>query len=118
MDIFVNTEITDILEKAMKKFYSCCLDEDEDYYNYYKTLDNNQKFNNFILIILENKSSFKNYYNTLIKSGISKKEINEFFYKYLKMKQKSLKKIWSFTEIEEFEIDDVDINIENKYKFF
>ena len=34
------------------------------------------------------------------------------------MKQKSLKKIWSFTEIEEFEIDDVDINIENKYKFF
>jgi hypothetical protein len=118
MDIYVNTEITDILEKAMKKFYSICLDEDNDYYDYYKTLDNNQKFNNFILIILENKSSFKNYYNTLIKSGICKKEINEFFYKYLKMKQKSQKKIWSFTEIEEFEIDDVDINIENKYKFF
>jgi len=118
MDIFVNEEITDILEKAMKKFYSCCLDEDDNYYDYYKTLDNNQKFNNFIWIILEDKSCFKNYYNILIKSGICKKEINEFFYKYLKMKQKSLKKIWSWNEVEEFNIDDVDIKTTNKYKFF
>lgn len=118
MDIFVNEEITDVLQKHMKKFYSCCLDEDDNYYDYYKTLDNNQKFNNFIWIILEDKSCFKNYYNILIKSQISKKEINEFFYKYLKMKQKSVKKIWSFSEIEEFKIDDLDINIENKYKFF
>tara|TARA_R110000772_G_scaffold97213_2_gene196384 strand:+ start:531 stop:887 length:357 start_codon:yes stop_codon:yes gene_type:complete len=118
MDIFVNEEITNVLEKHMKKFYSCVLDEDNDYFDYYKKLNNNQKFNNFMWTILEDKSCFKNYYNILIKSHICKKEINEFFYKYLKMKQKSKKKLWSFSEIEEFKIDDLDINIENKYKFF
>lgn len=118
MDIYIDTKITDILEKSMKLFYRTVLDEEPEYYDYYKTLDKNERFNNFIWIILEDKKTFKNFYNLLIDSNCKKNEINDFFYKYLKMKQKSEKKIWSWNEIDEFNIDDPEIKTTNKYKFF
>ena len=34
------------------------------------------------------------------------------------MKQKSQKKIWSWNELDEFNIDDQEIKTTNKYKFF
>jgi hypothetical protein len=122
MDIFVDTQITDILEPFCKKFYSACLDEDEDYYNHYITMDQNEKFNNFICTIIGDKVCFKKYYDILLINGCDKKEVNSFFYNYLKMKQKSEKKIWSWSEMEHFNIDpdmkDWEIETTSKYKFF
>ena len=47
---------------------------------------------------------------------------NKFFYYYMKMKQKSIKKIWSWNELMEFNIDpdnkDMDIETTTKYSFF
>jgi len=122
MDIFVDTQITDILEPFCKKFYSACLDEDDDYYNHYITMDQNEKFNNFICTIIGDKVCFKKYYDILLINGCDKKEVNSFFYNYLKMKQKSEKKIWSWSEMEHFNIDpdmkDWEIETTSKYKFF
>lgn len=122
MDIFVDTQITDILEPFCKKFYSACLDEDEDYYNHYITMDQNEKFNNFICTIIGDKVCFKKYYDILLINGCDKKEVNAFFYNYLKMKQKSEKKLWSWSEMEHFNIDpdmkDWEIQTTSKYKFF
>jgi len=122
MDIFVDTQITDILEPFCKKFYSACLDEDEDYYNHYITMDQNEKFNNFICTIIGDKICFKKYYDILLINGCDKNEVNKFFYNYLKMKQKSEKKIWSWAEMEQFNIDpdneDWEIETTSKYKFF
>ena len=122
MDIFVDTQITDILEPFCKKFYTACLDEDEDYYNHYITMDQNEKFNNFICTIIGDKVCFKKYYDILLINGCDKKEVNSFFYNYLKMKQKSEKKIWSWSEMEHFNIDpdmkDWEIETTSKYKFF
>jgi len=122
MDIFVDTQITDILEPFCKKFYSACLDEDEDYYNHYITMDQNEKFNNFICTIIGDKICFKKYYDILLINGCDKNEVNKFFYNYLKMKHKSEKKIWSWAEMEQFNIDpdneDWEIETTSKYKFF
>ena len=122
MDIFVDTQITDILEPFCKKFYSACLDEDDDYYNHYITMDQNEKFNNFICTIIGDKICFKKYYDILLINGCDKNEVNKFFYNYLKMKHKSEKKIWSWAEMEQFNIDpdneDWEIETTSKYKFF
>lgn len=122
MDIFVDTQITDILEPFCKKFYTACLDEDEDYYNHYITMDQNEKFNNFICTIIGDKICFKKYYEVLLINGCNKNEVNKFFYNYLKMKHKSEKKIWSWAEMEHFNIDpdmeDWEIETTSKYKFF
>jgi len=122
MDIFVDTQITDILEPFCKKFYTACLDEDEDYYNHYITMDQNEKFNNFICTIIGDKICFKKYYDILLINGCDKNEVNKFFYNYLKMKHKSEKKIWSWAEMEQFNIDpdneDWEIETTSKYKFF
>jgi hypothetical protein len=121
MEIYINAEITDILEPLCKKFYSECLDEDESYYQYFKEMNKEEKFNNYVYTIISDKKCFKSYYDLLIKK-VNKKEVNEFFYNYLKMKQKSQKKIWSWNELMEFNIDpyceDLEINTTSKYKFF
>ena len=124
MDIFVDTQITDILEPFCKKFYTACLDDDIDdkYYNYYLSMDQNEKFNNFIYTIIDNQICFKKYYDILLINGCDKIEVNKFFYNYLKMKQKSQKKLWSWNELSEFNIDpdmeDLEITTTSKYKFF
>jgi len=118
MDIFVDTQITDILEPFCKKFYTACLDEDEDYYNHYITMNQNEKFNNFICTIIGDKVCFKKYYDILLINGCDKIEVNKFFYNYLKMKKKSEDGNWSWNEIIEWDIPEEDIKkTTTKYTF-
>ena len=118
MDIQIDTQITDILEKYCKKFYSAILDQDQDFYLKYKTMDENDRFNNFIYTIIADNDSFVRYYAILIDKGCDKTELNRFFYLYMKMKQKSEEKLWSWNELESFNIDDPDVKTTLKYKFF
>ncbi len=109
MDIWVDEKITNILEPYVRKFYSACIDEEEDYYNKYITMDNNTKFNNFIWTVIGDNKVFKQYYNILLINGCNKKEVNKFFYAYLKMKKKSEDGCWSWSEIDEWDIPLEDI---------
>ena len=118
MDIETEDNIIIILEHYCRKFYNVVLDEDEDFYEKYKTMDHNDKFNNFVYTIINDNDTFVKYHKLLINAGCDKTELNKFFYTYFKMREKSINKKFSFAEIEEFEIDDMDVDIENKYKFF
>ena len=118
MDINADPKILFILETFCKKFYSAVLDDDEDFYEKYKSMDQNDRFNNFIYTIINDNDTFVKYHKLLINLGCDKKNLNNFFYIYLKMREKSIKKKFSFNEIEEFKIDDFDVDIESKYIFF
>lgn len=122
MDVQVDCGITDILEIYCKQFYSVCLDEEPEFYLKYKKMDQNEKFNTFIYTIIQDNPTFVRYYAILIDKGCDKKELNKFFYYYLKMKHKSEKKIFSWNELLEFNIDpnneDMDIKTTSTYKFF
>ena len=122
MDVEVNSNITDLLEIYCKKFYTAVLDDDPDFYLKYKNMDTNDKFNNFIYTIINDNETFVRYYAILLDNGCIKTEVNKFFYYYMKMKQKSIKKIWSWNELMEFNIDpdnkDMDIETTTKYSFF
>ena len=118
MDINADPKILFILEHYSKKFYTAVLDDDEDFYEKYKSMDQNDRFNNFIYTIINDNDTFVKYHKLLINAGCDKKKLNKFFYTYFKMREKSIKKKFSFAEIEEFKIDDFDIDIENKYTFF
>jgi|TARA_R110000782_G_scaffold4451_4_gene15794 alpha-mannosidase len=119
MDIYVSSEITDVLEIYSKKFYNAVLDEQEDFYEKYKTMDSNERFNYFIYTILDDNDTFKRYYKLLLNGGCDKKELNKFFYTYMKMREKSILKKFSWAEIDAFNIGfDVDVNCSSDYKFF
>jgi len=58
-------------------------------------------------------------YNKLVNAGINKKKANRFIYSFLKINHKTNKGIWSWNEIEEFNIDCNKIkNTTTTYKFF
>ena len=122
MDVEVDSNITDLLDIYCKKFYTAVLDDDPDFYLKYKNMDKNDKFNNFIYTIINDNETFVRYYAILLDNGCIKAEVNKFFYYYMKMKQKSIKKIWSWNELMEFNIDpdnkDMDIETTTKYSFF
>ena len=119
MDILVSEQITDLLEPRCKMFHKLMLDSDDTYYDYYKTLNQDQRFQTFIFSILDQNKPFKKYYDFLIYNGCNKKDVNNFFYYYLKMKHKSENGIWSWSEIEELEIELEDIKkTTNTFKFF
>jgi len=50
MEIETEEKIINILEHYCRKFYNVVLDEDEDFYEKYKTMDHNDKFNNFMIL--------------------------------------------------------------------
>ena len=122
MDVEVDSNITDLLDIYCKKFYTAVLDDDPDFYLKYKKMDKMDKFNNFIYTIINDNETFVRYYAILLDNGCDKVEVNKFFYYYMKMKQKSIKKIWSWNELMEFNIDpdnkDMDIEATTKYSFF
>tara|TARA_R110002110_G_scaffold144311_1_gene333404 strand:+ start:97 stop:471 length:375 start_codon:yes stop_codon:yes gene_type:complete len=58
-------------------------------------------------------------YNKLVNAGIDKKKANNFIYSFLKMNLKCDKGLWSWCEIDEYNIDPDKIKkTTTKYKFF
>ena len=106
MDLYINSKIVKILEKDLKKFKSGLYDEDFDLY---KKIDKEKMHNLFLYSIVQNSKVMKKVKLKLLKNNIPEKDINDLFYKTLKFYYKYEKGLFSWNEIEEWDIDLNDI---------
>ena len=106
MDLYINSKIVKILEKDLKKFKSGLYDEDFDLYN---KIDKEKMHNLFLYSIVQNSKVMKKVKLKLLKNNIPEKDINDLFYKTLKFYYKYEKGLFSWNEIEEWDIDLNDI---------
>ena len=107
MEFYTDSKILEILEKDYKKFKRTLLDYDDKYLEDFK--DKDKMFNIFIFGIVNDNKALKKVINKMINQGCNKKQVNKFFYKYLKMNYKTITGKWSWNEIEDFNIDFNDI---------
>ena len=106
MDIYTNDKIFTILNKDFKKFKSGLYD---DNYELFKDLDNDKLHNLFLYSIVNNPKLMKKVKLKLLKNDVLEKDINELFYKTLKFYYKYDKGLFSWAEIEEWNVDLDDI---------
>jgi len=72
-----------------------------------------------IQALTKEEKGVKLIHNKLINAGIDKKKVNKFIYDFLKMNHKCDTGLWSWNEIEEYNIDiDKVKTTTTKYKFF
>ena len=89
--------------------------------NDYEGEDDFQYFLMMYLIqgLTREKNGVKTLHNKLLDAGIDKKKINRFIYSFLKLHHKTEKGLWSWNEIEEFNINFDNIKqTSTKYTFF
>lgn len=106
MDVFVNNKIFNVLKKDIKKFKSGLFDEN---YEEFSKLDEDRINNLFLYSIVKNNKIMKKVKLKLLKNNIPEKDINDLFYKTLKFYYKYEKGLFSWNEIEEWDIDLNDI---------
>jgi hypothetical protein len=106
MDLYVNSKIFDILKKDIRKFKSKLLDEN---YELFKELEEDKISNLFLYSIINNNKVMKKVKLKLLNNNISEKSINELFYTTLKFYYKQENGLFSWNEIEEWNIDLEDI---------
>jgi len=107
MEIILNCDLEYELKKKFKKFKSMMLDLDEKNIDIFE--DEDKAWNLYMLSIVWNNDTMVKCIKKLIKNGISKKLINDYFKNFIKMKYKMQNKIWSFNEIQEYNIDFDDV---------
>jgi len=106
MDIYIDTKIVDVLSKDIKKFKSALLNI--NYEEFIKISD--ERINNlFLFSIVKNNKIMKKVKVKLLSNNIKEKDINDLFYKILKFHHKHEEGIFSWNEIEEWNIDFEDI---------
>ena len=106
MYLYVNSKIFDILKKDIRKFKSKLLDEN---YELFKELEEDKISNLFLYSIINNNKVMKKVKLKLLNNNISEKSINELFYTTLKFYYKQENGLFSWNEIEEWNIDLEDI---------
>ena len=106
MDLYVNSKIFDFLKKDIRKFKSKLLDEN---YELFKELEEDKISNLFLYSIINNNKVMKKVKLKLLNNNISEKSINELFYTTLKFYYKQENGLFSWNEIEEWDIDLEDI---------
>lgn len=106
MDIYTNDKIFTILNKDFRKFKAGLYDDD---YELFKDI-NEEKLNNlFLYSIVNNPKIMKKVKTKLLKNNVLEKDINKLFYTALKFYYKCDKGLFSWVEIEEWNIDLDDI---------
>ena len=85
-------------------------DNIEEDYNYFVMF--------YLIRSISEKGGFKMLYQKLIDGGIDKKIVNKFLYSLLKLDYKTEKGIFSFNEIEEWELPYDVVKKTTQYKFF
>ena len=85
-------------------------DNVEEDYNYFVMF--------YLIRCLAEKGGFKMLYQKLIDGGIDKKIVNKFLYSLLKLDYKTEKGMFSFNEIEEWELPYDVVKKTTQYKFF
>ncbi len=106
MELYTTNKIFEILDKDFKKFKSGLYDDD---YDLFKDLDKEKMHNLFLYSIVQNSKVMKKVKLKLLKNNIPEKDINDLFYKTLKFYYKYEKGLFSWNEIEEWDIDLNDI---------
>ena len=103
MEFDTQAKILELLEKDYRKYKSTLLDLDESFYEKFKN-NNDEMWNTFMFGVCSDKDILTNCIKNLIKNGCDKQKVNKYFYHYLKMKYKMDNGLWSWNEIEEFDI--------------
>tara|TARA_R100000951_G_scaffold59351_1_gene49954 strand:- start:51 stop:401 length:351 start_codon:yes stop_codon:yes gene_type:complete len=98
-------EIDNLFWKTVKKefrnFKSFCYDENYELFNSY----DDSKFETlFLYSMTDNNKVMKNIKKKCIDNGITEKYMNDLFYTILKYKYKMNEGMWSWNEIEEYDI--------------
>ena len=106
MDIYTNDKIFTILNKDFKKFKSGLYDDD---YELFKDMNEDKLHNLFLYSIVNNSKIMKKVKTKLLKNNILEKDINKLFYTTLKFYYKYDKGLFSWAEIEEWDIELDDI---------
>ncbi len=106
MDVFVNNKIFNVLKKDIKKFKSGLFDEN---YEEFSKLDEDRINNLFLYSIVKNNKIMKKVKLKLLNNDIEEKDINRLFYTVLKFYYKEEEGLYSWNEIEEWDIDFEDI---------
>ncbi len=101
MDLNLNQNYKKVLDKEFKKFKSFLLDTDESFYSYEKK----DLECLFLFSIVDNTNAIKNIKKKLLNNNITEKSANRFFYSIMKFKYKNEKGLYSWNEIEEWNID-------------
>tara|TARA_Y100000401_G_C8325555_1_gene228004 strand:+ start:73 stop:423 length:351 start_codon:yes stop_codon:yes gene_type:complete len=106
MDIYIDTKLVNVLSNDIKKFKSALLNE-----NYEAFIEiSDERINNlFFYSIVKNNKIMKKLKLKLLNHNIEEKDINDLFYKILKFHHKHEEGIFSWNEIEEWDIDFEDI---------
>jgi len=124
--IEIDNEIITVLWSSIMLYRDRCLKYDK-IVEYIKNDDEyNEKddFEYFLMMYLiqgltREKNGVKTLHNKLLDAGIDKKKINSFIYSFLKLNHKTEKGLFSWNEIEEFNIDFNNIKqTSTKYCFF
>tara|TARA_R100001509_G_scaffold160661_2_gene128742 strand:- start:75 stop:449 length:375 start_codon:yes stop_codon:yes gene_type:complete len=122
----LDKEIISVLWNSIMIYRTRCL----SHKNLKKEIEKDSEYNGeedyeyFIMLYLiqaftKEEKGIKIIHDKLINAGINKKKVNSFIYSFLKMNHKCEKGIWSWNEIEEYNIDfDKIKNTTNTYKFF
>lgn len=101
MDIGIDNDFWIILKKEFKKFKSYLKDYDEDQFLNY----NEGQFEClFLYSIVNDIPTMKKVKNKLMNNGLEEKYINDLFYTIMKYKHKVDNKMWSWNEIEDYDI--------------
>jgi len=122
----LDNEILKVLWKSVIIYRDRCL-ENIDLAEQFKT-DKNYKgeddYEYFIMLYLIQALTRENkgvslIYNKLVNNGIDKKKANKFIYSVLKLNYKTDKRLWSFNELELFDIPmEMMGDRSSQYKFF
>lgn len=102
MEIYINQKIFEICKKEIRLFKSKCLDEDYDLFKNNNQDDFNMLFLQAMCIKGKNMKILK---NKLLNHNIEEKYINDLFYTIIKHEYKYDKGLFSWNEIEEWNVD-------------
>ena len=100
MELAIDNQFWEILNKDFRKFKSYMLDTDDDFFSY-----NQHQFEAlFLYTIVNDGNTMKKIKTKLVNNGMDDKYINEVFYNIMKYKYKLTNGVWSWNEIEEYDI--------------
>ena len=117
MEFETQPKILELLNKDFRKYKSTLIDLDESFIVKFENNHDNM-WNMFMFGICGDKDILVKCIKNLIEKDCNKKEVNKYFYRYLKMKYKMDNGLWSWNEIEEFDIPLEEIKkTSTKYSF-
>tara|TARA_R110000824_G_scaffold15163_3_gene63954 strand:+ start:283 stop:633 length:351 start_codon:yes stop_codon:yes gene_type:complete len=91
----------DTINKDYRKFKSFCYDED---YNMFSKFNTDKMETLFLFSMTDNNKCMRDIKKKCMDNGITEKYMNNLFYTILKYKYKTDNGIWSWNEIEEYDI--------------